>query len=109
MNDFEETLHSILSNPEEMERISRMAAQLMGGAADGDANTAPPSDGDEGALLRRLSGLLGGSEAQDKAALLRALSPWLHPERLARLRRALRIAGVLRAAGAALGEEGGHV
>ena len=52
--------------------------------------------------------LLHGAEGGgDKAALLSALAPYLQPERRARLQKALRLAGVLRIAGAALREEGG--
>ena len=102
MSEFEDKLHAILSDPEEMERISRLASELMGGGA----AAAPPGDGPDGALLRRLSGLLGGAGGGDKAALLSALSPYLHPERQARLQKALRLAGMLRLASAALQEEG---
>ena len=77
MSDFEDKLHAILSDPEELERIGRLASALMGGGA-------------------------GRSEL---GALADALSPWLRPERLSRLRRALRLAGMLRVAGTVLGEE----
>ena len=40
-----------------------------------------------------------------RGALADALSPYLQPERCARLRRALRLAGMLRVAGTVLGEE----
>ena len=100
MSEFEDKLHAILSDPAEMERISRLAAELIGGGA------APQESGADSAVLRRLGGLLGGVGGGDKAELLNALSPYLRPERLDRLRRALRLAGVLRLAGTALREEG---
>ena len=105
MSEFEDKLHAILSDPAEMERIGRLASELMGGAA-------PPTDegdgaGGDGALLRRLGAMLGGAERSEKAALLHALEPYLRPERHARLQRALRLAGMLRIAAAALREEGG--
>lgn len=103
MSEFEDKLHAILSDPEEMERIGRLASELMGGGA----GPAPPEDGGDGALFRRLGGLLGGAGIGDKAELLKALSPYLRPDRQERLRRALRLAGVLRLAGSALREEGG--
>ena len=105
MSEFEDKLHAILSDPAEMERISRLASELMGGGA-GGAEAAADAGGN-GALLQRLGTLLGGAGGGDKEALVRALSPYLHPERRARLQKALRIAGVLRLAGTALREEGG--
>ena len=103
MSEFEDKLHAILSNPAELERIASLASELMGGgeAAETGAPSAP-----EGDLLRRLSGLLGGASGQSElGALADALSPYLQPERSARLRRALRRAGMLRVAGTVLGEE----
>ncbi len=103
MSEFEDKLHAILSDPAEMERISRLASELMGGGA----GSPPAEDGTDSALLRRLGGLLGGVGGGDKAELINALSPYLRPERRERLRRALRLAGILRLAGGALREEGG--
>ena len=103
MSEFEDKLHAILSDPAEMERISRLASELMGGTP--DAAQPAAEEAPESALLRRLSGLLGGAGGGDKAALLNALSPYLRPERMARLQRALRLAGMLRLAGTALREE----
>ena len=102
MSEFEDKLHAILSDPAELERIGRLAAELMGGgpAGEGDAPAGDPTG-----PLRRLSGLLGGAGDGDKRALLEALGPYLRPERRARLGRALRLAGMLRLAGAALAEE----
>ena len=104
MSEFDDKLHAILSDPGEMERIARLASELMGtGAADAPPKEEPAPDN---ALLQRLSALLGGAGGGDKAALLSALSPYLRPERRARLQKALSLAGVLRMAGAALREEG---
>lgn len=103
MSEFEDKLHAILSDPAEMERISRLAAELMGGGA---APPPGPEEDRDNALLRRLSGLLGGAGSGDKTALLNALAPYLRPERREKLRRALQLAGMLRIAGSALREEG---
>ena len=102
MSEFEDKLHAILSDPAEMERISRLASELMGG---GETDAPPETDAPDGGLLRRLSSLLGGAGGGEKTALVNALSPYLHPERRARLQKALRLAGVLRLAGTALREE----
>ena len=103
MSEFEDKLHAILSDPAEMERISRLAAELMGG---GPGAPQASEERQAHALLRRLSGLLGGAGSGDKTALLNALSPYLRPERREKLRRSLQLAGMLRLAAAAMREEG---
>ena len=107
MSEFEDKLNHILSDPQEMEKISRLAAQLMGGSADGQGDT-PPSPGGG---LPDLSGILGklGSTGgkSDKAALLSALSPYLSPDRRQKLQKALRLAQAARIAGVALEAYGG--
>ena len=105
MNEFEEKLNAILSDPGEMEKISRLAAQLMGGGA--PENEQPQTGSDNGALFQRLAGLMGGAGAGDKTALLQALSPYLRPERQAKLKKALNIARVARLARLTLEEYGG--
>lgn len=102
MSEFEDKLNRILSDPEEMERISRLAAQFMGGD-DGGSAAAPQGGG-----LPDLKGLLGNAAAGgDKAALLRALAPYLQPERRQKLQKALRLAQAARIAGVALDSFGG--
>ena len=105
MNEFEEKLNAILSDPGEMEKISRLAAQLMGGGAP-EPTPAQDSAGDS-ALFQRLAGLMGGAGVKDKTALLQALSPYLRPERQAKLKKALNIARVARLARLTLEEYGG--
>ena len=107
MNEFEERLNAILSDPAEMERITRLASELMGGAPDGEPpcpEAAPPPDGELSAMLAKL---LGGGGGTDKTPLLQALSPYLRPERRAKLQKAMRMAKMARLARAALNEYGG--
>ena len=105
MNEFEEKLNAILSDPGEMEKIGRLAAQLMGGETpEGDP---PQANAADGALLGKLAGLMGAGGAGDKTALLRALSPYLRPERQAKLKKALNIARMARLARLTLEEYGG--
>ncbi len=107
MADFEELLGKIMGDPAQMENISRMAAQLLGG--DSAEEEAPVSRGPD------LSGLLGKiipaarSENSDKAALIAAMAPYLKPSRREKLQKALQISRVARIAGLAFGEEEGHV
>ena len=104
MNELEEKLNALLNDPAEMEKLSRMAAALMGGADAAPGAGEAASDGD---LAGKLTGLLGKAGGSDKGELLRALAPYLQPERQARLRKALRMAKVARLAAAALAAEGG--
>ena len=99
MNELEEKLNSVLNDPAELERITRLAAELMGG---GEAPEAEKQE--DGGLAARLKSMLGGG-GSDKTELLHALSPYLRPERQARLRRALHLAKMARLAAAALAEE----
>ena len=100
MSEFEDRLNRILSDPEEMEKISRLAAQLMGGAEESGATQPNPMPD-----LSRLLGLPG--QTGSKAALLNALAPYLQPERRKKLEKALRLAQAARIAGIALDSFGG--
>ena len=105
MNEFEEKLNAILSNPEEMEKISRLAAQLMGGGA--QESEQPQTGAEDSVLFQRLAGLMNGAGDKDNTALLQALSPYLRPERQAKLKKALNIARMARLARLTLEEYGG--
>lgn len=102
MNEFEEKLNAVLNDPAELERIARLASELMGGGKD----DAPPPDGDS-ELLTKLAKLMSSAGGNDKTALLQALSPYLKPERRTRLQKALRMAKMARLARTALEENGG--
>ena len=77
-------LGKILSSPEDMEKIGKMASELFGGAETGSAESAMP---DISKMLASLSSRGGG----DKAALVAALGPYLKPERRKKLEKALKI------------------
>ena len=115
MSEFEDKLNSILSDPEQMANITRLAGQLMGGGA---GETEPPvqqgaarpaEGGFDPGMLGRLQGLMGSLSGQDdgKSGLFKALAPYLREERRAKLEKALRLAKAAKLAGAALGEFGG--
>lgn len=112
MSEFEDMLGGILNDPKQMGKIAQMASQLFGGD---DKEEAPegktPDLGFDPAMLGKLSGLLSASQSGgDKTALLKALSPYLKPERRARLEKAMRISRMARLAGIAMEEQGeGHV
>lgn len=103
MSELEDRLHAVLSDPGELDRLAKMARQLMGG---GPAASPPPeekaSELPAGAvkLLRELT--MG-----KKPPLLDAVGPYLDDERRERLSRALRLAAAARTALPALRELGG--
>ena len=109
MNGLEEALNGVLSDPEAMKTIARMAGSLFGGEGGGEPrpagerSAAPSGPGDV------LGNLAAGarSKQNDKGALVKALSPYLSPGRRARLERAVHLAGMIRLAGLAMNELGG--
>ena len=109
MDELEKTLDRVLSDPAEMEKLSRLAGQLFGGEPSGtpakqESGGAPELSG----LAKTLGGLMGGGGKSDKAALLNALSPYLRSDRRDKLQKAMRLARAARVAGAALHEFGGE-
>ena len=117
MGELEERLNSILSDPEQMARISNLAQSLMGGS--GGEAPAPPQgleelaaslsgqeSGAENALLGKLTGLLGQSGDADKQALLEAMKPYLSEKRRGKLDRAMQLTRMARLARLAMGELG---
>ena len=87
MNEIEDMLSKILSSPEEMEKLGKMASELFGGEAQNEKGKPMPSVSDISSMLNSLMGSKGG----DKAALVKALSPYLKPERQRKLEKALKI------------------
>ena len=111
MNDWEEKINALLSDSAQMESISRLAGQLMGGggsetAAEPAALSAPPLDS---AMFSRLGQLLsgGGGGDSDKTALLKAMSAYVSPARRQKMEKAIQFARMAKIAGAALREYGG--
>lgn len=103
MSELEEKLGSVLSNPQLMQQIMTMA-QALGNQTQPqkppEAPEPPPQTaGIDPGTLKALAGLMnqGGMDGQQKE-LLRALSPYLRRDRMARLERAM---GAARMAGAA--------
>jgi len=108
MSELEERLNAVMSDPEQMSRLARMASRLMGSIAP-EPDAPPPKAGsaDEellGMVSRVLGKLRGGG---DKRQLLGGMAPYLSPARKNRLERALRLAATVRAASTAMEEWGG--
>ena len=88
MNEIEDMLSKILSSPEEMEKLGKMASELFGGGeVQGEKKSAAPMPD----ISAMLSSVMGSKSGSDKAALVKALSPYLKPERQRKLEKALKI------------------
>ena len=106
MSEQEEKLGSILGNQQLMQQIMTMA-QALGNQA--QAPQPPPEEapGPGPGALEQLTGLLNrGSMDGNQKALLRALSPYLGRDRMARLERAMGAAAMAGAASAFLNAGG---
>ena len=108
MSEFEDRLNSILNDPAEMEKITRLASELMGGG--GAQGTAPQEVSDaDSEMFGRIAALLGSTSGRgDKSELLHALTPYLRPARQAKLKKALRLAKMAKLAAAAFGDGEGE-
>lgn len=107
MNELEEQLSSILSDPEQMEKIAGLARSLMGSGESSAPHTPPEVPGFDASLLQKMSRLMqSGGEGREQA-LLKAMEPYLSEKRRGKLDRALQLAKLARIARFAIGETGG--
>lgn len=112
MDNLEEKLNALLSDPETMQKIQAIAGSL---GQPSPAPTAPAENqhAPEGSPLPNLSALqnLGNLSAgvgvdQNQKALLNALGPYLSRDRVAKLENAMRAAKMARMASSLLGNGG---
>ena len=111
MADMEETLGTILSNPQLMQQIMSMAQSLgasQESAKEPEPNPPAPSFPSlDPAMLQKLSGLAGKSGVDsDQQALLHALSPYINQSKVGKLEKAMRAAKMARLASSFLGQGG---
>jgi hypothetical protein len=111
MEQVQNQMNAILENPEMMQKIMAMAQSL----SQGDTNTPdPPKISQESssaafpeidlAMIQKLSGLAGQSNIDsNQRTLLKALSPYLKPDRINKLEKAMRAAKLANIASAFLG------
>ena len=111
MSDWEDKINAVLSDPGQMESISRLAAQLMGSGGDAapaetEPNTPPALDSAMFSRIGQLFAAHGGGDS-DKTALLKAMSAYVSPARREKMEKAMQFARMAKIAGAALKEYGG--
>lgn len=112
-------LQSVLSDPEQMARLTQMAQGLMGGGAPaqepspsvaGPPSAAPATDAQRDArLLSSLGRLFSQNTGQSRStALLTAMRPYMRPEKQEKLDRAMKLAGMARVVSEVMREIGGN-
>ena len=118
MDDMQNKLNAILGDPQMMQQIMAMA-QAMGqqGPASPPQPVSPPqpptqempafSSMPDPAMLQRIAGIARQAGVdKNQQALLKALSPYLSRERIAKLEKAMRAAKIAGIAATALGGSG---
>lgn len=109
MSEMEEKLGAILGNPQMMQQILSLA-QSMGQSTPSPApppQEAPPLPALDPKLLSSLSGFFSQGQADgDQQNLLKALEPYISPQRIGKLERAMRAAKLARAASSFLNAGG---
>lgn len=113
MDDLEQTLQNVLSDPQMMQKIMGLA-QSLGGPPPGDTSgpeqgpQQPPMPELDLSMIQKLSGLLGrtGIDTQQKA-LLNALTPYMSSDRVQKLQRAMQAAKIAELASSLL--DGGSI
>ncbi len=107
MEELQDKLGSILSNPQMMQQIMSLANSMGASAPPPQPEAAPTPPGIDPGMLLKLSSLASQSGIdREQQALLKALSPYLNRERISRLERAMRAARTARLASTLLGQNG---
>ena len=115
MSELEDRLNAVLSDPQQLQRLTEMASRLMGGLSSGgesptgtEAASPPPADSSgDGALPAMLSQVMQNLKPGKKSPLLDAMAPYLSEARRSKLERSLHIASGFRLAGSAFKGLGG--
>ena len=117
MDELENKMGAILSNPEAMQKIMALAQSLNAGNKENTQESRQSSDnkqpqsnpdglpaGLDLSMVQKLSGLAGKSNIdKNEQTLLRALGPYLSRERIQKLEKAMRAAKMAKIASAFLG------
>ena len=107
VNELEDRINSLLSDPAQMEKLAGLAQRLMGGTDEPPAAEPPPVP--DAGLLAKLAASMRAAESEPgrERALLAAMRPYLSAPRQEKMDRALRLARMAKLAQRVLGEMGG--
>ena len=116
MSELEDRINSVLGDPAQLEKITRLAQSLMGGARDSPSGPENPAAGPQELFsqfgidpetISRVGGLLGmhtQDQTNNSQALLEAMKPYLSDKRRQKIDRAMKLARLAKLAGLAMGE-----
>lgn len=105
MDNVEQMLEGVLSNPDMMQKIMGLAQSL----GTSEKNTPPPQTEPGFNPIKELSGLLKNTGVDAKQqALLKALSPYMHGDRIQKLQRAMQASKIAELASSMLGNSQGR-
>lgn len=109
MDELEERINSVLSDTQQMEKITRLAQSIMAGGSQNTENAALNDMGIDMNMLSRISRLMSAGDAREKneRTLLEAMTPYLSERRRGKMERALKIAKLARLARIAIEESEG--
>lgn len=115
MSELEDRINSVLGDPEQMAKITKLAQSFMAGGEQNKSGGGMSSvlsgiggDDIDAQTIGRISHLLqsGSSEKKQERALLEAMMPFLSERRRSKMDTALRIARIAGIARLAMGETG---
>ena len=105
MDDLENRLSSVLGDPQQMEKITKLAQSILSGAGSGESASSEGL-GFDPEMLGRLTRLMNTGEAKEEK-MLEAMSPYLSEKRRDKMDKAMKIARLAAVAELAAGELGG--
>lgn len=109
MDELEEKINSVLSDTQQMEKITKLAQSIMAGSSrSGESDTVNEAGLDMN-MLRSISKLMSsdGDKEKKERTLLEAMGPYLSEKRRGKMEKALRIARFARIARIAIEESEG--
>lgn len=107
MDELESRLSNVLGDPQQMEKITKLAQSILSGTGANESAPSSENGGFDPAMLSRLAGLMS-QEGGKEEKMLEAMSPYLSEKRRGKMNRALKIAKIARIARIAMEERDDH-
>ncbi len=114
MSEFEDKLNTLLSSPEDMEKIMKLAQELSGSAGS-EKESKEEKEQDSAGIDPRIMGIVTkvmsaySKQKSDKKQLVESLKPYVSPQRGNDLEKAVKIMRLYHAAKVVLKELGGEI
>lgn len=111
MDELQNRINDVLGDPQQLERISRLAQSIMSGGESRDgAAAADAPDMPDAETVKRIMRLMSADGEKDRGerTLLEAMTPYLSEKRRGKMDKALKIAKLVRLARLAMEESEGN-